>query len=101
VRLQIHRAQLPGLPWIGDTLGEPEGLLLLADLEPVFDDGDAGIDDVPLLGRAKPEKPLVLLVGANPIIRSTPARLYQLRSNRTISPAAEKCSMFLLHTLPA
>jgi hypothetical protein len=27
-----------------------------------------------------------------PMTRSTPARLYQLRSNRTISPAAGKCS---------
>ncbi len=28
-----------------------------------------------------------------PITRSTPARLYQLRSNSTISPAAGRCSM--------
>ncbi len=28
----------------------------------------------------------------NPITRSTPARLYQERSNRTISPAAGRCS---------
>jgi hypothetical protein len=28
----------------------------------------------------------------NPITRSTPARLYQLRSNRTISPAAGRCA---------
>ncbi len=27
----------------------------------------------------------------NPITRSTPARLYQLRSNRTMSPAAGRC----------
>jgi hypothetical protein len=27
-----------------------------------------------------------------PITRSTPARLYQLRSKRTISPAAGRCS---------
>ncbi len=28
-----------------------------------------------------------------PITRSTPARLYQLRSNSTISPAAGRCEM--------
>ena len=27
-----------------------------------------------------------------PMTRSTPARLYQLRSNRTISPAAGRCA---------
>src|SRR5215467_8696488 len=31
----------------------------------------------------------------NPITRSTPARLYQLRSKITISPAAGKCCMYL------
>ena len=31
---------------------------------------------------------------ANPITRSTPARLYQLRSKITISPAAGKCCMY-------
>ena len=30
----------------------------------------------------------------NPITRSTPARLYQLRSNSTISPAAGRCSTY-------
>ena len=29
-----------------------------------------------------------------PMTRSTPARLYQLRSNRTIWPAAGRCSMY-------
>ncbi len=29
----------------------------------------------------------------NPMTRSTPARLYQLRSNSTISPAAGRCSV--------
>jgi hypothetical protein len=30
---------------------------------------------------------------AKPITRSTPARLYQLRSNSTISPAEGRCAM--------
>ena len=33
----------------------------------------------------------------NPITGSTPARLYQLRSKMTTSPAAGKCSMIPLH----
>jgi hypothetical protein len=35
---------------------------------------------------------LVLVLVQKPMTRSTPARLYQLRSNSTISPAAGRCA---------
>src|SRR3954447_5866641 len=42
---EIHRAELPDLAVVVDTLKEALGLVLLADLEPVFDEDDSGIDD--------------------------------------------------------
>ena len=64
---------------------------LSLDLEPDLDQLDAAIHDVLLELGADLEETLVLLFEQKPITYSTPARLYQLRSKITISPAAGEC----------
>jgi hypothetical protein len=64
-----------------------------AHLEPVLEQDDPGLDHRLLEAAAPPEEVAHLLSRAEPITRSTPARLYQLRSKITISPAAGKCGM--------
>jgi len=66
-------------------------LLVVADREPVLDQLDAGARQHELELRHAAEELLVLLVVSEAHPRSTPARLYQLRSNSTIFPAAGKC----------
>src|ERR1700722_4129609 len=41
VGLEVHRRQLPDLTQIVDSRFEPTGLLLLAYLQPIFDEDDA------------------------------------------------------------
>ena len=66
-----------------------------ADLQPEFNENDAARRVMYFsISGTDLEKALVLLFGCTkPITFSTPARLYQLRSKMTISPAAGKCSM--------
>ena len=52
------------------------------------------LDDDLLELRDHLQKAFGLLLGAEPITRSTPARLYQLRSKIIISPAAGRCGMY-------
>src|SRR5262249_42876553 len=64
VRLQIHRAQLPYFPGIVHAFGESTRLFFLTDFKPVFDQGDSGVDNVRLPGRASAEKSFVFLLSA-------------------------------------
>ena len=72
-------------------------LLLLADLQPDLDEPDAAVDDEFLDSRAEFEEALVLLWVQKPMTYSTPARLYQLRSKITISPAGREVLDIALH----
>src|ERR1700733_5258040 len=45
IGLEIHRRQFPDLARILDPRFEPAGLLLLAHLQPIFDEDDPGLDD--------------------------------------------------------
>ena len=93
VRLKVHRAELPYLARVLRPVLEAASLFFLADLEPVLYDLDPASDECLLHLRHKLQKPLVLLSVANPMTRSTPARLYQERSNRQTSPPAGNRSM--------
>ena len=63
------------------------------DLEPVLHQDDAGVDDGLLHRRDLCRKRSTSSVVQNPMTRSTPARLYQLRSKITTSPAAGRWGM--------
>jgi hypothetical protein len=65
-------------------------LLLVADFQPVLDQQQTSVDRIALEQRAALQELLVLVIVQKPITRSTPARLYQLRSKMTISPCAGK-----------
>ena len=94
-RRQVHVAQLPLPQRIVDAGLESPLLLLVADLEPELDEDDAAVDDVLLERRAAASRKRSYCSSVQkPITRSTPARLYQLRSKITISPAAGKCCMY-------
>ena len=69
-------------------------LLAVADGEPVLAQQDAVLDEQPLEDRALVQEAGYSWSVQKPITRSTPARLYQLRSNSTISPAAGRCSTY-------
>jgi hypothetical protein len=74
-----------------DAPEKAQVLLVVGNREPVLDELDARAHQHLLeLGHGA-EELLVLVVGAEAHDRSTPARLYQLRSNSTISPAAGRC----------
>ena len=70
---------------------------VLSDFQPNLDQHDAAIDDIFLDLRTELQEALVLMLAANPMTYSTPARLYQLRSKITISPAAGNCCDVALH----
>ena len=93
VGFDIHRAELPLSDRIVYARQEAPFLLLLADLQPDLDQPDAALNDELLHDRAELQEALVLLGVQKPMTCSTPARLYQLRSKITISPAAGKRSM--------
>jgi hypothetical protein len=93
VRFQIHRAELPLPQRVVDAREKALLLLLLADLQPEFDENDASVGDVFLDFRTDLRKRPTSLGLINPMTFSTPARLYQLRSKMTISPAAGKRPM--------
>jgi hypothetical protein len=57
---------------------------------PILNENDPSLHDVLLYYGTKIQKPAMLFFSANPITYSTPARLYQLLSKTTISPAAGK-----------
>ena len=61
VRLQVHVRQLPDLPRVVDPALQAAGLLVGADLEPVLDQQDPGVDHRLLEGRHQLEEPLGLL----------------------------------------
>ena len=92
-RREVHRTEFPLTERIVDSRLEPAFLLFIADLEPDFNELDAGIDDVLLHFGAELEEALVSFLEQNPMTYSTPARLYQLRSKIRSSPAAGKCCM--------
>src|SRR6516165_10949002 len=64
VRLEIHRAQFPLPKRIVDARLESPFLLVLADLQPDFDQPNPAIHDVFLYGRTQVEEALVLRLGA-------------------------------------
>jgi hypothetical protein len=66
VGFQIHIAKLPGFPRIIDPLQKPAGLFVLAHFEPVFHQGDVGVDDILFPGRTYLEESIVLFVRAKP-----------------------------------
>src|SRR5262249_46742384 len=88
VRFEVHWAQLPLPERVVDASGKSPFLLALSDFQPDFDQDNTAINHVFFHWRAKLEKMAGLLRMQNPMTYSTPARLYQLRSNITISPAA-------------
>ena len=51
VRFQVHRAELPDLPAIGNPCLEATCLLFLAHFQPVLDQDNAGPDDEVLSNR--------------------------------------------------
>ena len=71
----------------GRAVPESPSLLIAAYREPELDEVNAVADQHPLELWHLPHKLRVLCRGAKPMTRSTPARLYQDRSNITISPA--------------
>ena len=83
--LQVHRAELPAAHRVVEAGLEAALLLLVAHREPVLDEGDAGAHQHALELRAERMNSWYSCSVQNPITRSTPARLYQLRSNSTIS----------------
>ena len=98
VRLQVHVRQLPDLARVFDAALQPAGLLVGADLQPVLQ--RAGSRSRPSPSRtpgASSRKRSVCSSVQNPITRSTPARLYQLRSKITTSPPAGRCGHVPLH----
>ena len=66
MRLQIHGAKLPDFSQIINALREPAGLFVLAYFEPIFNQGDAGVDDIIFPGRTYLEESIVLFVRAKP-----------------------------------
>ena len=90
----VHRTQLPLPDRILDAGLEPSLLLVVADLQPQLDQDDAALDHELLdLRDRSPGTACAPSSEQKPITRSTPARLYQLRSKITTSPAAGKCCM--------
>ena len=79
---------------IVDPVGEAAPLLVLADIEKVLEQDDAVVDDLFSIDGTRRMKRSYSSLLQNPITRSTPARLYQDRSNSTISPAAGKWAMY-------
>src|SRR5262249_9566263 len=63
-RGQIHRAEFPFAPRIGDARLEPAFLLLVADLQPEFDEEDATVHDVLFGYRAQFQETVMLLLVA-------------------------------------
>src|ERR1700722_7087004 len=63
VGLQVQIRQLPDLAWVVDPTLQPSGLFFGADLQPVLDQDDAGVDDRLLGWRYQLEKPLGLFGG--------------------------------------
>jgi NAD(P)-dependent dehydrogenase (short-subunit alcohol dehydrogenase family) len=90
--LQVHRAELPLLERVVDAAQEAQVLLVVGDREPVLDELDARAHQHALELGHRAEELLDSSSEQKPITRSTPARLYQLRSNSTISPAAGRCA---------
>ena len=87
-------AQLPLPQRILDARLEAPLLLFVADLEPVLEQDDAAVDRCSFSNSGHNfEECSCCSFVQKPITCSTPARLYQLRSKITISPAAGKCSM--------
>ena len=93
-RFEVHRRQLPLPQRIVDAGGHAALLLRLPDLQPELDQLDAvvGRSSSRPAGRCR-GSPRTRRLLQNPMTCSMPARLYQLRSNTTISPAAGKCAM--------
>ena len=61
VRLEVHVGELPDLPRVVDPALEPSCLLVGADLQPVLEQDDAGVDHRFLDGRHLLQEPLGLL----------------------------------------
>src|SRR5208282_6799456 len=94
VGLQVHRRELPDLARVGDARFEPARLLFGAHSSQYFmriiPDSTIAFSNSGVTSRKRP----TCSIEQNSITRSTPARLYQLRSKITISPPAGKCRMY-------
>jgi hypothetical protein len=85
--------QLPLLERVQLALLEAAALLGAADREPELEQVHAAAHELALeLGAWRRNSSYSASV-QKPITRSTPARLYQLRSNSTISPRVGRCWM--------
>ena len=82
----IDRRQLPALDRIAQAVLESFLLHVLVAAQPIFEEQDSIVDEMPFELRDWLRKSCDWSTVQKPMTRSTPARLYQLRSNSTISP---------------
>ena len=92
-RAQVHGAELPLAQRILDAGLEAALLLLVANLQPEFDELNTVATMYSSNSGQTLRKRWCCSFVQNPITYSTPARLYQLRSKITTSPAAGNCCM--------
>jgi len=85
-RLHVHRAQLPLLERIVDPHGEAELLLFVGNRNQYLISTMPERTSMRSNSGTDRKNSSTSSSVQNPITRSTPARLYQLRSNSTISP---------------
>ena len=93
-RRQIHRAELPLPHRVVDARLEAPLLLVVADLEPELDQmTPPSTRNFSICGQSSRNRSCSFFE-QKPMTGSTPARLYQLRSKITTSPAAGKCCRY-------
>lgn len=92
-RFQVHRTEFSALEGIAHTLDKAPLLFFLVLRGPILDDTDALGHEHLFKKRARALRLLVLFTTAtsHPLLDPR-AGLYQLRSDKTISPAARNCS---------
>ena len=95
-RGQVDRAELPRLDRVGVPVDEPAQLLGPGDREPELDQRDAVGDQAAARSSGTSARNRSYSSGwQKPITCSTPARLYQDRSNITISPGSGRWGRYL------
>ena len=96
-RGQVDRTQLPLPQGVIQTGFEAPTLLVVTDFEPVLDQVNSTRDDILLHYRHRFRNSLCCSSVQNPMTYSTPARLYQLQSKITISPALGSATRSAVH----
>ena len=92
-RRLVDRRQLPSLQRVGDPFRETLFLLGLVAGQPIFEQRMPSSISIFSNGGTATKNASTWLGVAKPITLSTPARLYQLRSNRVIWPLSGRCWM--------